>query len=280
MKRIEVAGAGGEGARAISQLVLGCSRIGSFNNRTPTAELRKLIGEALDLGVNAFDTANVYGQGDSERELGRTLKSRRDEVFLITKVGKRFSAKMRALRPFKPLLKAVLQRAESQQLVSERRGSEITADFRAETVPAAVEASLRRLGGLQIDALLLHSPPAQALGDPALAEILVKLKAQGKIGAFGVSCDDRESTEAALKIPGLSLLELPLPLIAELSLVRGGTSLPVSGVTVIAREIIRFQPGVPAPRAIQGAASSRGVDAVVLGTSRLAHLREAVAALS
>src|ERR1700730_5297768 len=96
----------GPHAEPLSVLGLGCSRIGSFSNPTPLEQIQRTLERALDLGITVFDTADVYGQGDSERVLGRFLKSRRDRAFVISKVGKTISAKMRMMRPFKPFLRA------------------------------------------------------------------------------------------------------------------------------------------------------------------------------
>ena len=93
---------------SVSKLGLGCSTVGSFNNPAPLSQIRGVLAQALDLGVSVFDTADIYGQGDSEREIGRSLRGRREKAFVITKFGKLFSAKMRLLAPFKPVLKPIL----------------------------------------------------------------------------------------------------------------------------------------------------------------------------
>ncbi len=93
----------------VSRLGLGCSQVGSFGNPASLAQSRALIRQALDLGVNHFDTADIYGQGDSERAIGQAIQGRRGEAFVVTKFGKRFSAKMRLLRPLKPLIKPLLR---------------------------------------------------------------------------------------------------------------------------------------------------------------------------
>jgi aryl-alcohol dehydrogenase-like predicted oxidoreductase len=81
--------------RPISRIGFGCGRIGSLGNPASPAQSQRLIELALDLGITLFDTANIYGQGDSERILGRALRGKRDRAFVVTKVGQHFSAKMR-----------------------------------------------------------------------------------------------------------------------------------------------------------------------------------------
>ena len=146
--------------KPLSAVGLGCSRVGSFNNPAPLPEIRATLKAALDLGITVFDTADVYGQGDSEREIGRALRGRRDEAFVVTKLGKVFSAKMRALRIVKPLVKAVLPPRVARQSISARRDGAIAQDFAPSRFAAAVDGSLRRLGFDYLDGLLLHSPPA------------------------------------------------------------------------------------------------------------------------
>ena len=63
-------------------LVLGCSRLGSALTPLNRRESAALIDEAFALGVRHFDTASIYGQGDSERYLGQTLQGRRHRVSL------------------------------------------------------------------------------------------------------------------------------------------------------------------------------------------------------
>ena len=63
----------GADGTALPVLGLGCSRIGSLGNPAPMRDMRALLERALELGVNLFDTADIYGQGDSEREIGRLL---------------------------------------------------------------------------------------------------------------------------------------------------------------------------------------------------------------
>ena len=56
---------------------------------------RRMLAAALDLGINVFDTADAYGQGDSERELGRALRGRRGDAFVVTKLGALLSRRVR-----------------------------------------------------------------------------------------------------------------------------------------------------------------------------------------
>lgn len=267
----------GQNGASLPVLGLGCSRIGSFGNPASMGDIRALLERSLDLGVNLLDTADIYGQGDSEREIGRLLAGRRDRAFVVTKVGKRFSRKMRLMRPLKPLLKPLLASANSA--VVGQRDANLATDFSPGHVTAAAEASLRRLNFDSVDALLLHSPPAAEI-TPAVGEALAGLKRAGKIRHFGISCDDLRALKAALEIPGVELLELPLDVIDQAIGMRLTDVIRKRSIGVLAREVIRLQPGVPAAKALRQAASRATVTSVILGTSSVRHLEEAVAALA
>lgn len=270
---------GSEGA-TLPVLGLGCSRIGSLGNPAPMRDIRALLERSLDLGVNLFDTADIYGQGDSERELGKLLADRRDRAFVVTKVGKRFSRKMRLLRPLKPLLKPLLGKAKSaKSAVVGQRDANLATDFSPQHIIRAAEASLRRLRFEEVDALLLHSPPA---GDITLAAggALLALKKAGKVRHVGISCDDLPALKAALEIPGVELLELPLDVIDQAIDTGLSDTIRKRSIGVLAREVLRMQPGVPVAKALQQAASRACVTSVILGTSSVRHLEEAAAALA
>lgn len=270
----------GPDGTALPVLGLGCSRIGSFGNATPMRDIRTLLERALEIGVNLFDTADIYGQGDSEREIGKLLKGRRERAFVVTKAGKCFSAKMRLMRPLKPLLKPLLgMRGSAKGAVVAQRDANLGTDFSPRHITAAADASLRRLGFDHLDALLLHSPPAAEIV-PAVGEALAGLKKAGKVRHVGISCDDFEALKAALEIPNVELLELPLDVIDEAIRTQLTEVIRKRSIGVLAREVLRMQPGVPAKRALQRAASRDGVTSVILGTSSVRHLEDAVAALA
>ena len=270
----------GTNGAALPVLGLGCSRIGSLGNPVPMRDIRALLERSLELGVNLFDTADIYGQGDSEREIGRLLAGRRDRAFVVTKVGKRFSRKMRLMRPFKPLLKPLIAKAKlARSAVAGQRDANLATDFSPGHITAAAEASLHRLGFDSIDGLLLHSPPATGI-TPDVGEALAALKNAGKVSHFGISCDDLPALKAALEIPGVELLELPLDVIDAAIETGLSDEIRQRSVGVLAREVVRLQPGLSPTKALQQAASRACVTSVILGTSNARHLEEAVAALA
>lgn len=125
----------------------------------------RLLHAALDRGITLFDTADRDGDGRVESILGRAFADRRDRVVLATKVGYDW-------RNAEPTGRG--RRAMPQ-------------DFRPEAIRAAVEDSLRRLGGDVIDICELHHAPRRVLGDDAVMEVLDALVAEGKVRAFGAA---------------------------------------------------------------------------------------------
>ena len=74
----------GEGGPEVSVVGLGCN---NFGRRIDEAQTRAVVDAALEAGVTLFDTADTYGEGDSERFLGAALRGRRDGVVIATKFG-------------------------------------------------------------------------------------------------------------------------------------------------------------------------------------------------
>jgi aryl-alcohol dehydrogenase-like predicted oxidoreductase len=266
------------GLVTLSKLGLGCSRVGSFNNPAPMTQVREVLARALDLGVTVFDTADIYGQGDSEREIGRALRGRRHQAFVVTKFGKTFSTRMRLMRPFKPLLKPVMRMLSAGAAVTAQREGHMAEDFSPSRFAEALDASLRRFGLDHVDGVLLHSPPADVVRQAGVAEAMAALRAAGKTRYFGVSCDDDDCLEAALGVPGLSLLQLPLDVIDRAATNGLGRRIAERGVAVFAREVIRLRPDLPPTAAVAAAAARSDITCVIAGTSRPEHLDSLAAA--
>src|SRR6202046_4279761 len=81
MKKVKL---GTQGA-IVSRMGLGCMGMSEFYGERNDEESAATILRALDLGINMLDTADAYGIGDNEELIGRTIRGRRDEVFLATK---------------------------------------------------------------------------------------------------------------------------------------------------------------------------------------------------
>jgi aryl-alcohol dehydrogenase-like predicted oxidoreductase len=264
------------GEQHLSRLGLGASRIGSFNNPQSLSASLRLIRGALDLGVTTIDTANIYGQGDSERAIGRALAGVRDQAFIITKGGRLFSARARALRWIKPLVRPLLA-ARGGQAVSARRGDELRADWSGPALTRSLDASLRRLRTDRVDGFLLHSPPAAVAADPEVHAALAAVRAAGKARHVGISCDDRAALEGALTMPALTMLELPVDLLADAA--EFADAIAARAIIVIAREVISLRPDLTPAAAVRDALARPPVGCALVGTTRLAHLADLKAQL-
>ncbi len=143
------------GGMELSRIMMGCMRIWD----KPLEQVEKLIVEAVRSGVNAFDLADIYGKGDSEKVFGvamKDLRLARGEYFVQTKCGIRRTDKGRWY------------------------------DFSKDYILACADSSLQRMKTEYIDILLLHRPDTLMEGEE-VAEAFAKLKESGKVRAFGVS---------------------------------------------------------------------------------------------
>jgi len=197
----------------VSELGLGCARIGGIFQQD-SADFSRLIASARDAGINFFDTADIYSQGESEALLGRSFRGSRRDVVIASKAGYCLPAQRKLIARIKPLARPVIRLLglKREKLPAAVRGT-VTQDFSPAYLVAAVDASLRRLQTDYLDLLQLHSPPADvvARGDWLLA--LDGLKQKGKIRHYGVSVDTVEAGLAALEHAGVETLQFRLSLI-------------------------------------------------------------------
>lgn len=130
----------------------------------------RAIHAALDAGVNLIDTAPAYGWGRSEEVVGRAIKGRRDQVVLATKCG-------------------LWTDDERGSYFCEFDGRTMRRSLRPDTIEIEIERSLKRLGTDCIDLYQTHWPAIPPDNTPIADTMacLLKLKAQGKIRAIGVS---------------------------------------------------------------------------------------------
>jgi aryl-alcohol dehydrogenase-like predicted oxidoreductase len=119
-------------------------------------ESKKAIHRSLDLGINFFDTADIYGVGHSEEILGKTIGEKKD-VIIATKGG------------------------------NVSRSDQFTVDYSKEYILKACEASLRRLKRNEIDYYQLHTARLQHLKNGECIEAMQQLLQQGKIRYWGLS---------------------------------------------------------------------------------------------
>jgi aryl-alcohol dehydrogenase-like predicted oxidoreductase len=256
----------------LSPLGLGASRIGSFNNPSSLKDSQRLVKAALNMGVSVLDTSNIYGQGDSERTIGRAIRGNRDKVFVITKAGRLFSGKYRAMKLLKPMIRPLLKLlGKGSNIATARRQDALAADWTPQAIARSLDQSLRRLRTSYVDGFLLHSPPPEIAGDDNIASTLAGLKAQGKVRHYGVSCDDAATLVTALQMPGIGMVQLPWDVIQAESAVID--TLRARNIIVIAREVISMQSAIAPVNAVQNALTHPGIDCVLIGTTKLDHLR-------
>ncbi len=163
----------------------GLLRIGSERGR------RETLAAALANGIKHFDTAPVYGFGESERTLGRFLRGRRSEVTVTTKFGLRPSALAARLAPFQRLARQAVRLLPALRSAAVRGSGALYAapEFAAAEVRASLESSLRAMRTDYVDFFLAHQANARALPGPDLIGLLRELQQAGKIRAWGVATE-------------------------------------------------------------------------------------------
>ena len=217
----------GSSGLEVTRLGLGCAAIGGLYGDIPDDQATAVVHRALDLGLNLFDTAPLYGSGKSEIRLGRALAGvPRDSYILATKVGRLLVPAQGEDRgmgifgdppPFKPVF-----------------------DYSYDGVMRSVEESLERLGLDRIDILHIHDPDDhfdEAIGGAYPA--LDKLRSQGVISSVSAGMNQwemlarfaREGDFDSFLLAGrYSLLDqgaldelLPLCLEKNIGILAGGT---------------------------------------------------------
>lgn len=263
----------------VSAIGLGCSRLGSTLTDFSQAAAIGLVQHAVARGVTLFDTADIYGQGDSERRLGLALRGRRQDVVLVSKAGQRFTAAQRIVSLAKGPIRSISRRLPAlRNAVAAQRARQLPRDFSPDHLRRALEGSLRRLGTEWIDLFLLHSPDVADISQGHTLEMLERARQQGLIRHWGISCDDRATAEAALRVAGVSALQLPLAILQpELQEAAANAQ-----VGLLVREVFGASsdqaPGWRSRRIADALAPANA--AVLLGTTRTAHLDEALAGLT
>jgi len=141
------------------------------------AEAMAALHAALDHGINFFDTADVYGDGRSERLIARLRRERSEPCYVATKAGRR-------LNPH------------------------TAAGYTAENLEAFVDRSLANLEVESLDLLQLHCPPTDVYYRPEVFESLDRLVAKGKLCGYGVSVERVEEALHAVDYPGVQSVQI------------------------------------------------------------------------
>ena len=146
---------------------------GAVNDRESLAALHS----ALDQGVNFFDSADVYGDGRSERLLAQLHDERSELFYVATKAGRRLDP-------------------------------HVAGGYNRQNLTAFVERSLRNLKTDTLDLLQLHCPPTPVYYMPEVFEVLDELTSAGKLRHYGVSVEKVEEALKAIEYPGVQSVQI------------------------------------------------------------------------
>lgn len=150
----------------ISEISLGTWQVGGkWGDEFSHQNAEKILQTAADSGINFIDTADVYGNGESEKAVGRFVKTRSERIYVATKCG-------RQLNPH------------------------INQSYQPAVLRKFVEDSLKNMGLETLDLIQLHCPPTEVYYRPEIFELFDRLKDEGKILNLGISV---EKVEEALK---------------------------------------------------------------------------------
>ena len=161
----------------VSPISFGCWAIGNDWGTVDDRESLAALNRALDLGVNFFDTADVYGDGRSERLLAQLRKSRQESFHIATKAGRR-------LNPH------------------------VASGYNRQNLTLFVERSLRNLEVEALDLLQLHCPPTEVYYLPEVFGVLDDLVKAGKLQYYGVSVEKVEEALKAIEYPGVQSVQI------------------------------------------------------------------------
>jgi aryl-alcohol dehydrogenase-like predicted oxidoreductase len=161
----------------VSEISFGTWAIGNAWGNVEDRESLAALHRALDLGVNFFDTADVYGDGRSERLLAQLKRERSEEIIIATKAGRR-------LQPH------------------------VASGYNRQNLSDFIDRSLRNLETDALDLLQLHCPPTEVYYDPQLFAALDDFVKQGKIRHYGVSVQKVEEALKAIEYPGVKTVQI------------------------------------------------------------------------
>ena len=163
---------------SVSTISFGAWAIGGSWGAVDDAESMRTLHAAIDAGVNFIDTADVYGDGRSERLVARLRRERPGEtIYVATKAGRRLPAQTHA-------------------------------GYTRENLSAWVARSLRNLEMDAIDLLQLHCPPSSVFGDNAVYALLDEMVASGTIRHYGVSVEGVDEALEAIRHPGVKTVQI------------------------------------------------------------------------
>ncbi len=156
----------GKSGLMVSEIGFGAWTIGLdwWSKKIDDDEAVRMLKRAYDLGINFYDTADIYGKGKSEKLLGRAFKDMRNEIILSTKVG-----------------------YDIYSGVEQIAHQELPQKFDEEFIRYALEQSRKRLETDHVELYSLHNPKMDVVQDDQLFQLLESLREEGRIGHYGVA---------------------------------------------------------------------------------------------
>ena len=168
----------GRTGRRVSEIGFGAWAIGAGWGHVDEGDAIAALNEALDCGMTFIDTADVYGDGRSEKLIARVLKERGGErPFVATKAGRRLPA-------------------------------QTVAGYSRDNLNAWIDRSLKNLEVERLDLVQLHCPPTDLYYHPEVFGCLDDLVAAGKIANYGVSVERVEEALKAIDYPGVVSVQI------------------------------------------------------------------------
>jgi aryl-alcohol dehydrogenase-like predicted oxidoreductase len=161
----------------VSEISFGAWAIGGAWGQVSDEESMAALNQAIDSGINFIDTADVYGNGHSHSLIAQLKKSRKEEIVVATKLGRRLP----------------------KQTVE---------GYSRENITSWVEDNLRTLDTEALDLLQLHCPPTSAYYHPEIFGALDDLVHAGKIRFYGVSVERVEEALKAMEYPNLQSVQI------------------------------------------------------------------------
>src|SRR5512137_799379 len=161
----------------VSEISFGSWAIGGTWGDVDDRESIAALHRSLDLGVNFFDTADVYGDGRSERLLAQLRKERSEDFYIATKAGRRLDP-------------------------------HVASGYNRRNLTSFVERSLVNLETEALDLLQLHCPPTEVYYQPEVFGILDDLVKSGKLRYYGVSVEKVEEALKAIEFPGVQSVQI------------------------------------------------------------------------
>jgi aryl-alcohol dehydrogenase-like predicted oxidoreductase len=161
----------------VSEVGFGAWAIGADWGHVSEKDALDALRAAIDQGVNFIDTADVYGDGRSERLIAAIIKERPEQIYVVTKAGRR-------LRPH------------------------VAEGYNRQNLTAFIERSLCNLEVEALDLVQLHCPPTQVYYMPEVFGVLDDLVQAGKLKFYGVSVEKVEEAIKALEFPGVQSVQI------------------------------------------------------------------------